>query len=232
MSLQRKRKRVSKYCPLCEITSENFKPYGVNPRENAMCPHCGSLERHRLAWLYIKEQTFFLEDSSKKMLHVAPEKILMQLFQRQLQNGYLSADLHDKRAMVSMDIENIQYEDESFDYIYCSHVLEHVYDDKRAMREFHRVLKKYGWAILLVPVMNIKKTFEDFSITDPKERAKVFGQEDHVRNYGEDYIDRLRESGWSVEVICPKDFLNQAQIINMGITKAAGEIYFCTKKAK
>lgn len=220
---------MSRYCPLCEKTSESFKPYGVNPRDDAMCPHCGSLERHRLAWLYIKEQRFLLENNSKKMLHVAPEKILMQLFQKQLQSGYLSADLYDKRAMVAMDIENIQYEDESFDYIYCSHVLEHVYDDKRAMREFHRVLKKDGWAILLVPIMNIEKTFEDFSITDPKERAKIFGQEDHVRNYGRDYIERLRGSGWHVEVVYPQDFLSQEIIAKMAITSAAGEIYFCTK---
>lgn len=220
---------MSRYCPLCEKTSESFKPYGVNPRDDAMCPYCGSLERHRLAWLYIKEQTSFLEDNSKKMLHVAPEKILMQLFQKELQSGYLSADLYDKQAMVAMDIENIQYKDESFDYIYCSHVLEHVYDDKRAMREFHRVLKKGGWAILLVPIMNIEKTFEDFSITDPKERAKVFGQEDHVRNYGRDYIERLRDSGWSISVIYPQDFLSQDKIAKMAITDAAGEIYFCTK---
>ncbi len=163
------------------------------------------------------------------MLHVAPEKIFQQKFLQQLGENYLSADLYDDAAMVKMDITNIDYEDGSFDYIYCSHVLEHVEDDKKAMREFYRVLKEGGWAILLVPIMNIEQTFEDLSITDPDERIKIFGHPEHVRNYGRDYKQRLQECGWSVEMIMPQQFLTQSEIVLMGITKAAGEIYFCTK---
>jgi SAM-dependent methyltransferase len=95
------------------------------------------------------------------------------------------------RAMVRMDITDIQYPKDTFDVIYCSHVLEHVVDDRKAMREFHRVLRPDGWALLLVPI-TVEKTFEDPSVTDPEERLSVFGQEDHVRCYGPDYVERLR----------------------------------------
>jgi ubiquinone/menaquinone biosynthesis C-methylase UbiE len=108
----------------------------------------------------------------------------------------MTADLHSP-AMVKMDITNIQFPDETFDVVYCSHVLEHVPDDRKAMREFYRVLKSNGWAVLLVPII-VEKTFEDPSIDKPKDRLRLFGQSDHVRKYGRDYVDRLRESGFSV----------------------------------
>jgi ubiquinone/menaquinone biosynthesis C-methylase UbiE len=144
--------------------------------------------------------------------------------------NYLTADLYDKNAKLKMDITNIEYPNESFDYIYCSHVLEHIKDDKKAMQELNRVLKKDGWAILLVPIATKGPTEEDFSIIDPKERMKHYGHPDHVRNYGCDYQNRLEECGWKVEVICAEDFLTPQEIKHMGITKAAGEIYLCTKE--
>lgn len=128
-----------------------------------------------------------------------------------------------------MDITNIEYPDQSFDVIYCSHVLEHVQDDKKAMREFHRVLKNKGWAILLVPVI-VDKTFEDPTIIDPLERLKAFRQQDHVRLYGSDYIDRLREAGFHVEVTRRKDLVQESDIVRMGL-KASGSIYYCTKRS-
>ena len=145
-----------------------------------------------------------------------------------LGDGYLTADLFDPRVMVKMDITNIQYPDETFDVIYCSHVLEHVPDDKKAMCEFYRVLKSDGWAILLVPV-TAKETFEDPAITDPAERLRLFGQKDHVRVYGPDYADRLAEAGFKVDISTPSDFLTAEQILRMGLSRATGEIYFCTK---
>lgn len=125
-------------------------------------------------------------------------------------------------------LTDIRYPDESFDVILCSHVLEHVQDDRKAMREFHRVLKPDGWAILLVPI-TADKTFEDPSIVDPQARLAAFGQEDHVRRYGPDYIDRLREAGFTVEVTRPADLVAPDGIVRMGLTAAAGEIYYCTK---
>ncbi|MCL4743728.1 class I SAM-dependent methyltransferase [Candidatus Kuenenia sp.] len=128
-----------------------------------------------------------------------------------------------------MDITNIQYPDQSFDVIYCSHVLEHVDDDKQAMREFFRVLKNSGWAILLVPFTS-EKTYEDPSIIEPAKRLKAFGQEDHVRRYGSDYVDRLREAGFIVKVTNVNDLVNGDEAVRMGLTPASGEIYYyCTK---
>lgn len=117
------------------------------------------------------------------MLHVAPEPSFGVIFSKSKYIDYLSADLYDKSVMVKMDITDIQYPENYFDIIFCSHVLEHVLDDKKAMREFLRVLKPTGWAVLQVPIMAMK-TIEDPSITDPDERLRVFGQHDHVRRYG------------------------------------------------
>jgi len=163
------------------------------------------------------------------MLHVAPQLVFAKLLKYHIGAGYLTADLYNPRAMVKMDVTNIQYPDESFDVIYCSHVLEHVLDDKQAIREFYRVLKSDGWAILLVPISG-DKTFEDPSITDPAERLKLFGQEDHVRRYGTDYIERLKEAGFKVDVTIPSDFLSKEEITRMSLTGAVGEIYYCSRE--
>jgi len=150
------------------------------------------------------------------------------MLKERLGSNYLTADLFNPRAMVKMDICDIQYPDSSFDVIYCSHVLEHVLDDKRAMREFYRVLKTNRWAIINVPITS-KKTFEDSTIVDPKERLKAFGQEDHVRRYGPDYVERLRDSGFTVEIIKVGDLATDDEAVRMGLTQASGEIYYCTK---
>ena len=215
-------------CPICEHSSGGFLPFGVLARPNAECPWCGSLERHRLLWMFLQHRTDLFDGRTRSMLHVAPEAVLEAHFRERIGEGYLTADLFDPRAMVRMDITDIERPDDSFDVIYCSHVLEHVSDDRKAMREMRRVLKPDGWAILLVPITD-ETTFEDPSVTDPKERLRVFGQEDHVRRYGRDYPDRLREAGFDVEVIEARDFLDADQIERMAITAAAGEIYLCRK---
>lgn len=218
---------MARYCPICETYSNYFKPFGYNPREDAICPSCDSLERHRLSWLVVKDR---LKDvKNKKLLHIAPEKVFKEKFTEIFKENYITADISSKNVSMQMDITDIKLPDESFDYIYCSHVLEHIVDDRKAMRELNRVLKPDGWAVLLVPIVLQDKTEEDFSITSAEDRLKYYGHPEHVRNYGNDYIDRLVESGWKVEVIYPKDILNKEEIIQMGITKAAGEIFLCTK---
>jgi predicted SAM-dependent methyltransferase len=219
---------TTKFCPICSEKSY-FLPFGENPRQEVLCSHCKSLERHRLTYLFLKEKTdFFKNNSARKMLHIAPENCFEKLFRSTIGDGYITADLFNPNVMVKMDIMNIQYEDETFDIIYCSHVLEHVSDDKKAIKEFFRVLKKGGWAILNVPIIR-DKTFEDSTITSPEERSKHYGQFDHVRAYGLDYIDRLREAGFEVIVTEPKDFLASFDIDNM---KLIGEVYFCTRKSE
>lgn len=220
---------TARFCPVCRRTSRRFSPFGAVPRADARCIHCGSLERHRLLWLFMTERTDLFDGLAKRVLHVAPEKCLEGKFKERLGDRYLSADLFNPRAMVRMDITDIQYDDETFDVIYCSHVLEHVPDDRKAMRELYRVLKRTGWAILLVPISAAQRTFEDPQIVDPAERLRLFGQEDHVRSYGPDYVDRLREAGFIVGTTHASDLTDGKGVIRMGLTAACGEIYFCTK---
>lgn len=215
----------ARFCPICEKSSRQFRSAGAVLREDVRCAHCGSLERHRLLWLYLSARTDLFDGKPKKLLHVAPEPCFEPILRQHFGDSYITADLLNPTVSVKMDITSIQYPDQSFDVIYCSHVLEHVQDDKKAMREFYRTLKNSGWAILLVPI-TAAETFEDPSITEPEERLKAFGQEDHVRIYGPDYADRLRGAGFKVEVSNVGDFASEDEIRKM---RLSGEIYFCTK---
>ena len=218
-----------RYCPVCGKSSRRFRGFGIVVREDAQCVRCGSLERHRLLWLFVQAKTDLFDGTPKRMLHVAPEPCLESRFRSRLGDGYVTADLFDPRAMVRMDITDIPFEDESFDVIYCSHVLEHVTEDRRAMREFVRVLKRDGWAILLVPVYD-GETLEDVSVVDPEERIELFGQDDHVRRYGRrDYVERLRDAGFTVGISQVTDLTSPDEAVRMGLTSASGEIHFCTK---
>lgn len=157
-----------------------------------------SLERHRLLWLYLKEKTSFFSENLK-LLHVAPEYCFIKRFKSLKNLEYTTADLNSPWADVKMDIQDIPFSDNSFDVIMCNHVLEHVDDDKKAISEFFRVMKPGGWGIFQVPIDSTKeKTFEDKSITDPKQREKLFWQSDHVRLYGRDYGAVLASSGFNV----------------------------------
>lgn len=162
------------------------------------------------------------------MLHIAPEACFEPRFRHAIGAGYLTADLLDSAVDVKMDICAIQFPAETFDIVYCSHVLEHVPDDRQAMREFCRVVRPDGWAVLTVPI-TVAHTVEAPGITDPRERLLRFGQEDHVRCYGPDYVDRLREAGFEVSCVSPSDFVSSTEIERMGLTAEAGEIYLCRK---
>ena len=226
----RKQKELEKicgpknYCPICK-KSNFFNEFGSYPREKAQCPHCGSLERHRLLWVLLKRTNIFSQ--GKKILHIAPEPCLENVFRKLHGGGYLSADIENQNAMVKMDLTDIQYPNETFDIIICYHVLEHIVDDKKAMTELHRVLKKDGWAILEVPVQNIEKTYEDNSIITAEGRLEAFGQHDHVRIYGRDYIDRLKSVGFNVKLIDPSELLTEKKIKKMNPQRRC--IHYCTK---
>ncbi len=221
---------MERYCPVCETASSEFEAFGVVPRADARCPACGALERHRLVWLYFMRRTDLFDERQKDILHLAPEPCFSERLKSRFAQGYLTADLNDDAAMVKLDITDIQFPEESFDVIYCSHVLEHVADDRRALSELYRVLRTGGWAILIVPIVG-DSTFEDSTVVDPMERLRLFGEADHVRVYGRDYIERLKAAGFETSVIMPSEFLDEEEITRMGITDAAGEIFHCTKAA-
>jgi SAM-dependent methyltransferase len=184
-------------CPICERGFRKFLPYGrINPRPNALCPNCLSLERHRLIWLYLKDRSAFFH-AKLDVLHIAPEACFISRFEKIHGDRYITADIESPLAKVKMDIHEIPFNQNSFDVVLCNHVLEHVRDDIKAMREIERVLKPGAFAILQVPFFNPVPdvTFEDNSVTDPREREKLFGQDDHVRKYGRDYMNRIQRAG-------------------------------------
>ncbi len=185
--------------PIDGKSFKNFLPYGYgHQRNNVLSPSTLSLERHRLLWLYLKNETDFFT-APKKVLHFAPEQAFYKRFRNQKNLDYTTTDLNSPLADVKADICNLPFEDNSYDMILCNHVLEHIPDDTKAMQELYRVLKPGGMGIFQIPQdLNRDVTFEDNSITDPKERASIFGQYDHVRVYGRDYFDKLRSIGFRV----------------------------------
>jgi SAM-dependent methyltransferase len=184
-------------CPICNGRFRKFLPYGYNQvRDNVLCPKCLSLERHRLLWLYLKNRTDFFT-ARLKVLHVAPEQCFYKLFKKMPNLIYVTADLESPLAEIKLDIQKMPFPDFEFDIVICNHVLEHVPDDRKAIREIFRILKKSGFALLQVPTnYAMQHTHEDPSITDPVEREKHFRQKDHYRLYGQDYLKRLAEAGF------------------------------------
>lgn len=194
-----------KECPLCGCRRRKFLPYGyVTQRDNALCPNCLALERHRTLWLWLLRESDIGRGAVAlpRLLHVAPEVALMRKFSRiyaKQPADYVTADLESPLADLHFDIQHIPLEDESFDVVICNHIMEHVEDDRLAMREILRIMRKGGWGVILSPVdLQREKTFEDDTITDEAERTRIFGQYDHRRIYGRDYAERLREAGFEV----------------------------------
>ena len=199
-----------------------FLPYGYgSQRNNVLSPSTLSLERHRLLWLYLQNETDFFQSeldsdssveqpksiklrdtktsSALKVLHFAPEQEFYKRFKKQSNIEYTTTDLLSPLADVKADICNLPFENNSYDIIFCNHVLEHIPDDTKAMQELYRVLKSGGMGIFQIPQdLSRATTFSDDSIVDQKERAKIFGQYDHVRIYGRDYFDKLRSIGFKV----------------------------------
>ncbi|OBX21415.1 MULTISPECIES: class I SAM-dependent methyltransferase [Bizionia] len=186
--------------PIDGKSFKSFLPYGYgNQRDNVLSPSTLSLERHRLLWLYLQNETNFFT-AEKSVLHFAPEQCFLKRFQKLNNLNYTTTDLESPIADVKADICNLPFEDNSYDIILCNHVLEHIPDDTKAMQELYRVMKPGGYGIFQIPQdLNRDSTFEDDSITDKKERAAIFGQYDHVRIYGRDYFDKLRNIGFKAE---------------------------------
>jgi SAM-dependent methyltransferase len=190
--------------PIDGKSFRKFLPYGyVKQRENALSPSTLSLERHRLMWLFLKDNTTFFTATKKlKVLHIAPEQCFLNIFRKQQNLNYITSDLESPIADVKADICDLPFKENEFDIVFCNHVLEHISNDTKAMQELYRVLKPGGFGIFQIP-QDLSKaiTFEDDTITDRKERAKLFGQYDHVRVYGRDYFDKLRSIGFKVDEV-------------------------------
>lgn len=217
--------------PIDGKSFKSFLPYGYGiQRHNVLSPSTLSLERHRLLWLYLKNETDFFT-AKNKVLHFAPEQSFYKRFKKMSNLDYTTTDLNSPLADVKADICNLPFEDNSYDIIFCNHVLEHIPDDTKAMQELYRVLKPNGMAILQIP-QDLKRaiTFEDDSITDKKERAKIFGQYDHVRIYGRDYFNKLRSIGFQVDEVDYTSNLSKIEIEKYCLAK--GEIIPVAYKIK
>ena len=198
-------------CPICEGHFRKFLPYGYTDvnSDNRLCPRCLSLERHRLIWLYLQKKTNVFTQTTK-MLHIAPEQSFFKRFKKIETLTYHTGDLESPIADFHFDIHEIPFEENTYDFVMCNHVLEHVKDEFMATSEIFRVLKPGGWAILQVPInLKFDVTYEDSSIVDSQERETHFGQYDHVRWHGKDYAKRLEKSGFKVEEL---DFVNEFSV--------------------
>lgn len=216
--------------PIDNKSFKTFLPYGYGKqRQNVLSPSTLSLERHRLLWLYLKNETDFFS-AKKKVLHFAPEQAFHKRFKQMENLDYITTDLHSPLADVKADICNLPFENNAFDFILCNHVLEHIPDDTKAMQELYRVLKVGGMGIFQIPQdISREKTFEDNTITDKKERAKIFGQYDHVRIYGYDYFEKLRSIGFKVDEIDYTSKFSAEEITKFCLAK--GEIIPVVHKA-
>lgn len=219
--IEKLRKIFNKYqCPFCFHYTNQFDPLGINNnailkhqiigagKRNAKCIKCKSTDRERLVYVYLKYFTnIFKEPKNYKVLHIAPEKNLFEIFIASKFNEYVCGDLFTEGYsypdyIQKIDLLGIPYKDDYFDLIICNHVLEHIENDEKAIKEIYRVLKHSGKAILQVPISKlIKKTYKDASILSPEKKEEHFGQFDHVRIYGLDYLERLKKQGFKVQVI-------------------------------
>ncbi|MGB7500588.1 MAG: class I SAM-dependent methyltransferase [Moheibacter sp.] len=219
-------------CNCCGKTYKSFLPFGNSERrENAWCPNCGSLERTRMLLFYLKNETNVF-DSCVKVLHFAPEEGLKKIF-KQLKNpnDYKNGDINPNFADLLIDITNIQFEDNCFDFVICSHVLGHVPNEARAMTEMYRVLKPGGIAIILT-LLNQKDqpTFENPDIDTPEERLMNYGESDLLRLHGNDFKERIEAAGFEVEAFDYTDRLDKAQVERFRLYNPQRGIIFLAKK--
>lgn len=205
-------------CPVCGYHGRALAPIGFDldvlkekqvsgaGRRNAGCFNCGAIDRERLVHVYLRDVLgIYGRLASSRILHIAPDELITRFLRASNTLEYVCGDKYTEGYAYAdnvrnMDVTDLPFAADHFDLVICNHVLEHVPDDARAMREILRVLKPGGHAVLQVPLSaNSPTTIEDPSIADPKERERVYGQFDHLRLYGQDYGDRLKAAGFRVE---------------------------------
>ena len=227
-------------CPFCGYKSKDLKIVGHDlpilkekhviggGRRAAGCYKCESRDRERLLYAFIIKELKLPQNI--RILHIAPEPKLSKILLNQNFKEYICGDLftgsyHYPAHVKNINVLSIPYEDNYFDLLICNHVLEHIPEDAKAMKEILRVLKPGGKAILQVPISNNnEQTYEDFSISDPQKRKEHFGQYDHVRIYGQDYVTRLENVGFIVERLNISDKYKK-----FGVNPEE-DIFFCKKE--
>lgn len=232
----------NKHCNICQCNFEKFLPAGIHNeifkrnhiigggyRENSKCPCCGSGDRQR--WFYyVLQHKLNISEMSGRMLHFAPEKSIIEYIKQNKKIDYYTADIVGGRAMHVADITDIQFKDETFEYVICNHVMEHIVDEKKAVNEIMRVLKMNGKWIFSFPICTDIPTYEDAAISSPEARLKEYGQADHVRLYGYDYKTRFEKYGLEIQIFSPENEMDIVDIEKYGFIKD-DVIIVATKKS-
>jgi SAM-dependent methyltransferase len=219
------------YCACCGCSFRAFAPFGVPRSPNRICLQCDSLERHRLLWMFLEKRTD-LFTTPCRLLHVAPEKVFFNKFKRTASIDYYPADLFPRDYPAGtklLDLLDPGIPVHSFDVIICNHVFQYIVEDRKAIKNVYHMLKPGGWAILQVPIdISREESLEDYAITNPRDRERVYGLSEHVRWYGRDYASRLQEAGFQVEML---DFIgefSQEETARYGFWKGE-KIFYCKK---
>jgi len=222
-SWKRIRPLASRVCPVCEYAGF-FRSTGRPPRLDACCPSCGSLERHRLFWLWYMDHPTEIQSP---ILHFAAEPVFEPRFRSRFSSdptSYRTADLLT-HADLKINIEQIDLPSGSVATVICNHVLEHV-DDRKALAEIYRILHTHGIAILSVPIVEgWAQTYENICITDPVTRELHFGQSDHLRYYGRDFRNRVQQAGFVFNEVTS----SPTDVVKFGLLR--GESFFVCRKA-
>ena len=219
---------ADKYCIVCDNPVHKFIPLdyeielfhihhviggGLSP--NCICPSCNAYDRER--WIhYVLKNKLHLYEASGRVLHFAPERVLLKFMSQSKNIDYYTCDITPGRAMHIVDITDIQFRDNTFDYVICNHVLEHIPDEQKAISEVLRVLKPDGKWIFSFPICTDMQTYEDPTVVSEEDRLQKFGQEDHVRLYGYDYKERFEAHGLNLEFFSPQDELSAEEIEKYG----------------
>jgi SAM-dependent methyltransferase len=210
-------------CPICEREFKRFVE-----TVTGRCPGCGCPQHARLVWIYLREQRPELLTGSTSILQIGPDAGTERRLRKLPGIRYLSGDPYEPEAMIRLDLTNLDLPDECIDLIICVHVLGHIFNDRKAMREIRRVLRPGGTALITTPSRDdLEKTHEDPYTRKPDARRSVFGAWDLVRVYGRDFVDRLKEAGLTVEVVRPASTFDDARRKAYGVTK--DRIYVCRR---
>jgi predicted SAM-dependent methyltransferase len=216
-------------CPCCGWRLRALTRGGTSfkLRHLGYCPRCNSKARHRRVWLYLEQKTNLFSDRLR-LLHVSPKYSLSRRFLAMPNLDYVAVDLYDRpNVCVKLDLTSTPMRSDIFDAIICVHVLEHIQEDGKAIRELFRLLKPGGWTIISVPIRLDQKTLEDPTLTTPEERERAFGETVHVRIYGYDVIERLEECGFQVQLDLGKDVEQQTRE-KYGL-RDDENVFYCTK---
>lgn len=196
-------------CPICGA-SGRFLPFGMANRPNAQCPTCGSLERHRMLWLYLSQHTDLLR-ASCRVLHTSPVPCLESRLRSVHEAGYVSSDRYSRTVDVAADVSELPFSDGKFDFVISSHVLEHLEDDQRAISELSRVVRPGGNAIIMVPLDPSRLTHGGATLGTPMSRLAAHGHPFHYRIYGPDLAERFGSAGLTCQILASPDLFSPAQ---------------------